>query len=74
MNKHYYLQYFDSISNGLKNTLYFKDAKSLEGKIFFQEVGALMKKLKQSKGKIFFFGNGASAAFANHMALDFSKR
>ena len=25
------------------------------------------------KNKIYFFGNGASAAFANHMALDFSK-
>lgn len=32
-----------------------------------------MQKLKNVKGKIYFFGNGASAAFANHMALDFSK-
>jgi D-sedoheptulose 7-phosphate isomerase len=29
--------------------------------------------LQKRNGKIFFFGNGASAAFANHMALDFSK-
>jgi D-sedoheptulose 7-phosphate isomerase len=73
MNTPYYLHYFDAISNGLKSSLYFKDAQSLEGGLFFQEVEVLMQKLKNVKGKIYFFGNGASAAFANHMALDFSK-
>lgn len=73
MNTPYYLLYFNAISNGLKNSLYFKDGQSLEGSLFFQEVEGLMKKLKNVKGKIYFFGNGASAAFANHMALDFSK-
>ena len=28
---------------------------------------------EETRNKIYFFGNGASAAFANHMALDFSK-
>ena len=32
-----------------------------------------MNHLRDNKHKIYFFGNGASAAFANHMALDFSK-
>jgi D-sedoheptulose 7-phosphate isomerase len=73
MNTPYYIHYFDAISNGLKNSLYFKDGQSLEGALFFQEVESLMQNLRNAKGKIYFFGNGASAAFANHMALDFSK-
>ena len=32
-----------------------------------------LNKLRETKSKVYFFGNGASAAFANHMALDFSK-
>jgi len=31
------------------------------------------KKVKQKDGRLFFFGNGASASFSNHMALDWSK-
>ena len=29
--------------------------------------------MKINNGRLFFFGNGASAAFSNHMALDWSK-
>jgi D-sedoheptulose 7-phosphate isomerase len=32
-----------------------------------------MSSLRENSNKIYFFGNGASSAFANHMALDFSK-
>ena len=36
-------------------------------------VNQTLSNLKNNFNKIYFFGNGASAAFANHMALDFSK-
>lgn len=73
MQQSYYLNYFDSIFSGLKKSVYFKNSKPFEGKEFFEEVHLILQNLKESKNKIYFFGNGASAAFANHMALDFSK-
>ena len=47
--------------------------KSIEPDKFFYEIKLMIQKLKATKGRIFFLGNGASSAFANHMALDFSK-
>ena len=73
MQQSYYLQYFNSISQGLNSSQYFQDAKSVKGDVFFEEIKRIMFRLKEKKNKIYFFGNGASAAFANHMALDFSK-
>jgi len=73
MHNPYYLQYFGSISMGLNNSQYFQNALSLNGDVFFKEIKSLMLNLREKGGKIYFFGNGASAAFANHMALDFSK-
>lgn len=73
MKQPYYLKYFNAISEGLQNTVYFKNAAQIDGKIFFTSINGLIKELRESKRKLFFFGNGASAAFANHMALDFSK-
>jgi D-sedoheptulose 7-phosphate isomerase len=73
MNQYYYNNYFKTISIGLDSTLYFKNSKFYEPNIFFKELKDLIKLLRLSEKKIFFFGNGASAAFANHMALDFLK-
>ena len=73
MEDHYYLNYFNSISDGLKSTKYYTDKKSVQPNVFFNTINELIIKLKNSNHKIYFFGNGASAAFANHMALDFSK-
>ena len=41
--------------------------------VFFEKIKKILINLKKGSKKIYFFGNGASAAFANHMALDFSK-
>ena len=41
--------------------------------VFFEKIKYILINLKKGSKKIYFFGNGASAAFANHMALDFSK-
>ena len=73
MEKHYSKKYFNAVSKGLESTLYFANAKPVESELFFKEIKLILSELKEKRNKIFFFGNGASAAFANHMALDFSK-
>ena len=73
MANKYYSNYFKSINNGLINSLYYLDKNTAEPELFFQSVKDIIIKLRESRNKIYFIGNGASAAFANHMALDFSK-
>ena len=69
----YFLNYTNSINIGLKNSIFIFQSNIIESNDFFNHINVVMASLKKKKGKIFFFGNGASAAFANHMALDFSK-
>ena len=69
----YHKLYLDSIKKGIDNTIYSKDFKKITGDLFFNEVVLIIEKVKQKKGRLFFVGNGASAAFSNHMALDWSK-
>ena len=73
MEKEYYSNYIHSINNGLINSKYYSKNREVKGDAFFKELKNIMLMLRESKCRIFFFGNGASAAFANHMALDFSK-
>jgi len=73
MQNKFYLNYFNAISQGLADSKYNLDQQTIEPDIFFQRIKNIFLKLKESKNRIYFFGNGASAAFANHMALDFSK-
>jgi len=73
MKKEYYLNYINSINVGLLKSSYFEGNLEIDGDLFFKKVIALMSSLREKSNKIYFFGNGASAAFANHMALDFSK-
>ena len=73
MENKYYSNYFKSINQGLVESLCFANQQLSEPELFFQTIKGILKKLRESKSKIYFFGNGASAAFANHMALDFSK-
>jgi D-sedoheptulose 7-phosphate isomerase len=69
----YYSNYFSSISIGLESTQYFHLSNSITPLEIFTDLNKLINQIRSNSGKIFFFGNGASAAFANHMALDFSK-
>lgn len=71
--KNYAKNYFDSIELGLRNTTYKIDGQSKEAETFFTSLNEVTKDVKKNKGRLFFFGNGASAAFSNHMALDWSK-
>jgi D-sedoheptulose 7-phosphate isomerase len=73
MENKYYSNYFKSIGQGLEESLYYTNQQLSEPELFFQTIKNSLKKLRETKSKIYFFGNGASAAFANHMALDFSK-
>ena len=69
----YQNKYFNSINKSLKKSCYSISQKSSDIEIFFIKINSLLHSIKKSNNKIYFFGNGASAAFANHMALDFSK-
>lgn len=73
MENKYYSNYFKSISQGLEKSIYYVNQEVSEPELFFQIINDIVTKLRETGNKIFFFGNGASAAFANHMALDFSK-
>jgi len=73
MENKYYSNYFKSIGQGLEESLYYVNQQVLEPELFFQTIKGILTKLRETRNKIYFFGNGASAAFANHMALDFSK-
>ena len=69
----YYEYYFENINLGLKKTNYFKNNKIISGEDFFIDIKKFLMNLKITNNRIYFLGNGASSAFANHMALDFSK-
>jgi len=73
MKNNYESKYFEFISNGLEETLYEIENKSVLKEVFFNELVNLTSITKKLKGRLFFIGNGASAAFSNHMALDWSK-
>ena len=73
MNINYHINYFNSINEGLANSYYYINSKEVNPKLFFKTVNKLICNLRLKYNKIFFLGNGASSAFANHMALDFSK-
>jgi D-sedoheptulose 7-phosphate isomerase len=73
MENKYHYNYFNSINEGLNKSIYYlKNVKS-EPELFFDTIKNILEILKTDRRKVFFFGNGASAAFANHMALDFLK-
>ncbi len=73
MNENYHDLYVNSINFGLKNSIFYFNNALITDNSFFLSIKELLLNLKNKKNKIYFFGNGASSAFANHMALDFSK-
>lgn len=70
--------YFASYAKALNQALVSASARDLEGRELDIEVGLqqwtdLSKGIRETKHRQWICGNGASAAFANHMALDFTK-
>jgi D-sedoheptulose 7-phosphate isomerase len=73
MDNSFYKNYFVAITKGMETSTYFLKKTETTPEFFFQSIKDVLISLRENKNRIFFFGNGASAAFANHMALDFSK-
>ena len=73
MKKSYHKNYIDSIHKGLKRSVFYIKNKEIDADSLFSSICLYIKNLSKKKNRIYFFGNGASSAFANHMALDFSK-
>ena len=69
----YVKNYIDTIHKGMRNSQYTLNGKTKDSEFFFDELNNVFKELKSNGGRLFFFGNGASASFSNHMALDWSK-
>ena len=65
--------YIDTFHTGIKNTKYKISGQKLNSSSFFNELNEKINNVKENDGRLFFFGNGASASFSNHMALDWSK-
>ncbi|MGL1887867.1 MAG: SIS domain-containing protein [Reichenbachiella sp.] len=73
MERNYEMDYLTSLSQLSQNTeCHYNDAK-LSISESMCKVVELTQDLQERKGRMFIVGNGASAAFANHMALDWSK-
>ena len=69
----YTKNYIKSIESGCKS-VECRSLKNLcDSNVFFDDLVEATKTIKTKGGRIFFVGNGASAAFCNHMALDWSK-
>lgn len=69
----YVKNYIESIEFGLKSSKYRVKGIEKTEEVFFEELNCKVKEVQSNNGRLFFFGNGASAAFSNHMALDWSK-
>lgn len=69
----YAKMYMNTIWDGIKKTKFKINNKISEADYFFNELTKETERVKNAHGRLFFFGNGASAAFSNHMALDWSK-
>ena len=62
-------QYLKSFYKGLKSTEFSGNSRIISSDKFIDDIS----KLINPNTRLFFYGNGASMAFANHMALDWSK-
>ena len=68
--KSYHKRFIDLI-NAIEVTA--KDGKSLDFYAGIELACSVIKKKSSAGGKVFFIGNGGSAAIASHMAIDFWK-
>jgi len=69
----YVKKYIAHFHKGITHTKYKIRGNAKEPDLFFTELTEQAKDTDRNGGRFFFFGNGASASFSNHMALDWSK-
>lgn len=65
--------YIKSIYEGLLRSVYHEKRQEIDASDFMNLLTKRTELISKEGGRIFFVGNGASAAFSNHMALDWSK-
>ena len=65
--------YLDNFNKGINKVILEIENNSRTPDEFLNSLISETKKVKETSGRLFFFGNGASSSFANHMALDWSK-
>ena len=74
MKTSYEKNYINSINEGLNKSLCQINSHQVSIDDFFDSlIEFLNNTVKKKGGRIYFFGNGASASFSNHMSLDWSK-
>lgn len=73
MKNSYENKYIESINAGLIGSKFKINKKDVSLDFFFSDLINFLKNIVKGNGNIYFFGNGASASFSNHMALDWSK-
>ena len=69
----YNKKYIKSLNLGIENSKFSINQNEIETHEFFNEINNEVVSLNEQNGRLFFLGNGASASFSNHMALDWSK-
>ena len=69
----YAINYIHHLNKGLLESKCRIYSDQVELETFFSELVLQTVSIQKNKGRLFFFGNGASASFSNHMALDWSK-
>lgn len=69
----YNKNYLKTFSEGLNQVVLEIENKEVNSNLFLNRLLDQTLNTQKLGGRIFFFGNGASASFANHMALDWTK-
>ncbi len=74
MENNYFLHYCDSLDSALRAVeITNRAGEKLDLNEGMQRICELTKTIQTTRRRIYFCGNGASAAFASHMALDWTK-
>ena len=66
-------KYLSKFTEGLENSVFSISGDIKSSEDFFTDLNQKISVCSKNEGRLFFIGNGASAAFSNHMALDWSK-
>ncbi len=64
--------YFKSFTKGLEDSEFSVLSKNIISEEFLNDITEKISLCNKNKGRLFFIGNGASAAFSKHMARDWS--
>ena len=65
--------YYRTFTDLTLKTIFTFNNKQIGKESFFNSLVDKTKEVNKLNGRLFFVGNGASSAFSNHMALDWSK-